>query len=50
MATEQEQRLFIQENCSADLSFLFSDIKLAIDLQHKIVNHRDQHHWPDGHY
>ena len=30
MATEQEKRVYLQANCSADLSFLFTDISWAV--------------------
>ena len=41
MASEQEMRVFIQENCSADLAHLFSDIKLPLEIQYKVTKKRD---------
>ena len=37
MATEQEMTVFIQANCSADLAFLLSDIKLPLEIQFKVT-------------
>ena len=37
MASEQEMRSYIQGHCQADLSFLFTDIKLALDVQYNLV-------------
>ena len=37
MASEQEMRVYVQEHCSADLAFFFSDLKMALDIQYKVV-------------